>query len=171
MPGAGKSTVGRLVAKRLRLPFCDTDRLIEQQLGCSITAFFKREGEPAFRAVEAELLAACVARPSLHVIATGGGVVTQPANRSLISARCTAVYLRSRPEDLLARLGTANRRPLLDHPDPLARLRELFVQRDPLYREVAAFTVELHGRSVSAAVDKIAMQLEQSSLSSGVAQP
>lgn len=159
MPGSGKSTVGRQLARRLRLPFFDSDHVIEQRLGCSIRDYFEREGEPAFRDME-QLVLGDLAQGPACVLATGGGSVLREANRAILRAGGQVVYLRSSPEDLFRRVRHDSQRPLLQVADPLAKLRTLFAERDPLYREAAHFSVETGRPSVPTLVNMIVMQLE-----------
>lgn len=161
LPGSGKSTVGRQLARRLQLPFIDTDPLIERRLGCSIRAFFEREGEARFRDIEESVIDE-VSGYSDGVISTGGGAVLRPRNREHLHERCQVVYLRSTPEEVHRRVRHDSQRPLLQVADPMARLRELFAIRDPLYREVAHFTIETGRPSVPTLVNMITMQLELS---------
>ena len=161
LPGSGKSTVGRQLARRLQLPFIDTDPLIERRLGCSIRAFFEREGEARFRDIEESVIDE-VSGYSDGVISTGGGSVLRPLNRERLRDRCQVVYLRSTPEEVHRRVRHDSQRPLLQVADPMARLRELFSVRDPLYREVAHFTIETGRPSVPTLVNMITMQLELS---------
>lgn len=159
LPGSGKSTVGRHLARRLQQPFMDSDQAIEARLGCSIREFFEREGEHRFRDIEQEVIAQlCAQAPG--VLATGGGVVLRMANRDALRAAGTVVYLQSQPEDLMRRLRHDRKRPLLQVADPTARLRDLFAQRDPLYRETAHYTVETGRPSVSSLVQSILSQLQ-----------
>lgn len=159
LPGSGKSTVGRQLARRLSLPFADSDQLIEQRLGCSIREFFEREGEARFRDIEQETIAAQVATGT-GVLSTGGGVVLRPANRTCLHDGARVVYLRSTPEELYRRLKHDRNRPLLQVADPLKKLRELYQERDPLYRETAHFLIETGRPTVSTLVNMILMQLE-----------
>jgi shikimate kinase len=159
LPGGGKSTVGRQLARRLRLDFVDSDAVIEQRLGCSIRSYFERMGEAAFRDVEEAVIAELVQRPGC-VLATGGGAVLRPANRQALHGQATVVYLRSSPEELFRRLRHDTQRPLLQVADPLAKLKELYRQRDPLYRETAHFVVETGRPSVTSLVNMVVMQLE-----------
>jgi len=159
LPGGGKSTVGRQLARRLRLSFVDSDAVIEQRLGCSIRSFFEREGEAAFRDIEQAVIAELVQQPDC-VLATGGGAVLQPANREVLRSQATVVYLRSSPDELYRRLRHDTQRPLLQVADPLAKLKELYRQRDPLYRETAHFIVETGRPSVTSLVNMVVMQLE-----------
>lgn len=159
LPGSGKSTVGRQLARRLQLAFFDSDQVIEERLGCSIRDYFEREGESSFRDVEESVIDELTAQ-AIGVLSTGGGSVLRPANRRHLRERGHVVYLRSSPEELFRRLRHDVNRPLLQVPDPLGRLRDLYVQRDPLYRETAHFVIETGRPSVLALVNMIAMQLE-----------
>lgn len=159
MPGGGKSTVGRQLARRLSWQFSDTDSCIEKRIGCSIRAFFESQGEARFREIEASVVAELTLSHGM-VLATGGGVVLMRANRELLHSRCHVVYLRSSSEELYRRLRHDASRPLLQVTDPLARLRELYDERDPLYREVAHFVVDTGRPSVASLVNMVLMQLE-----------
>jgi shikimate kinase len=159
LPGSGKSTVGRQLARRLQLPFFDSDQVIEQQLGCSIRAYFEREGEERFREIEESVIDQ-LTQSSNCVLSTGGGVVLRPANRQRLRERSQVVYLNSSPDELFRRLRHDVNRPLLQVADPLKRLRDLYAQRDPLYRETARFVIETGRPSVATLVNMIAMQLE-----------
>ena len=159
LPGSGKSTVGRQLARRLNLPVFDSDHVIEQQLGCSIRAYFEQEGEAAFRDVEALVIEQLTRHPA-GVLSTGGGVVLRPANREHLHSRTHVVYLSSSPDELFRRLRHDVQRPLLQVADPLSRLRQLHTLRDPLYRETAHFVVETGRPSVATLVNMIQMQLE-----------
>lgn len=163
LPGAGKSTVGRQLARRLGTQFVDSDHVIEDRLGCSIREYFDREGEQAFRDLEQAVLAELVQRPGI-VLSTGGGAVLRPANRAALKAGGWVVYLKSSPAELFKRLRHDKTRPLLQGGDPLQKLKDLYRVRDPLYREVAHHTVETGRPSVTALVNHIAMQLEQRAL-------
>ena len=159
LPGSGKTTVGRQLARRLELPFIDSDQFIEQRLGCSIREYFEREGEARFRDVEESVLDELTQQPA-GVLSTGGGVVLRAPNRERLRARTQVVYLKSSPEDLYRRLRHDTQRPLLQVADPQARLRELFAARDPLYRETAHFIIETGRPSVATLVNMVVMQLE-----------
>jgi len=163
MPGAGKSTAGRQLARQLNLGFVDSDHEIETRVGCSIRTFFAEQGEEAFRAMEAEVLAQ-LASGAPRVIATGGGVVLREANREVLQRYCTVFYLQAAPEELFRRLRHDTQRPLLQVPDPQQRLRDLYGERDPLYRQTAHFVIETGRPSVSGLVDMVLMQLEAAGL-------
>jgi shikimate kinase len=166
LPGSGKTTVGRQLARRLRFRFIDSDHAIEARIGCSIREFFDREGEARFRDIEEEVLDALSLDPEC-VLSTGGGAVLRPINREHLHARGKVVYLKSTPEELFRRLRHDVSRPLLQVSDPLARMRELFAVRDPLYRETAHFVLETGRPSVSSLVNMIVMQLELSGVLPG----
>ncbi len=159
LPGSGKSTVGRQLARLLQLPFFDSDHVIEQQLGCSIREYFEREGEERFRDVEESVIDQLTQNPKC-ILSTGGGVVVRPANRQHLRERGQVVYLNSSPDELFRRLRHDKSRPLLQVTDPLGRLRELHKLRDPLYRETAHFIIETGRPSVATLVNMIVMQLE-----------
>lgn len=155
LPGSGKSTVGRQLARRLQLPFVDADQWVERQLGCSIREYFEREGETGFRDFEQQALVDITASGPA-VIATGGGAVLRPANRSCLRENARVFYLFASPEEVYRRLRHDQVRPLLQVADPLARLRDLFAQRDPLYRETAHEVITIGRPSTAALVNTIA---------------
>jgi shikimate kinase len=159
LPGSGKTTVGRQLARRLQLPFLDTDHAIEHRIGCAIRAFFEREGESRFRDIEQEVIDELTAGGPC-VISTGGGAVLRSSNRQHLRERSQVVYLKSTPEELFRRLRHDVNRPLLQVADPLSRMRELFAARDPLYRETAHYVLETGRPSVATLVNMVVMQLE-----------
>lgn len=158
LPGSGKSTVARQLARRLHLAFVDSDHVIEQRIGCPIREFFEREGEERFRDLEAEVLDSLTQAEG--VLSTGGGAVLRQGNREHLRQRGQVIYLKSTPEELMRRLRHDTQRPLLQVQDPLQRLRDLYAQRDPLYRETAHFVIDTGRPSVSTLVNMIVMQLE-----------
>lgn len=159
MPGAGKSTLGKSLARQLGMRFADADAEVERRVGMSVREYFDREGEPAFRDREQEVLDVLTRGESL-VLATGGGAVLREANRDVLHQRCIVVYLRTTPEEIARRLRNDRTRPLLQVADPLARLRALFKERDPLYRRTAHFTLETGRPSVQALLQMVLTQLE-----------
>ncbi|MCK9283125.1 MAG: shikimate kinase [Rhodocyclaceae bacterium] len=143
--GAGKTTVGRMLARRLGACFVDADHEIEARTGVSVAAIFEIEGEAGFRRREAQVIEE-MTRETHLVLATGGGAVLDPANRKALSERGFVVYLSATPEILFQRTKSDRGRPLLQVEDRLAKLQSLYAQRDPLYREIAHLVVEV-GRS------------------------
>ncbi|MFM7532767.1 MAG: shikimate kinase [Rubrivivax sp.] len=163
MPGSGKSTVGRHLARQLGCDFVDTDTELENRLGMPVRSFFELHGEEAFRQAEQEVVGE-LSRRREGVIATGGGAVLRPANREALRERARVVYLRASPEELYRRLRHDTRRPLLQVADPQGRLRELFRERDPLYRRTAHYVIEAARPTVPGLVSMILMQLEVAGL-------
>lgn len=159
LPGSGKSTIGRQLARRLGQPFVDVDQELERRLQCSIKAYFEREGEERFRDFEQDVVDE-LTQAHAGVLSTGGGAVLRAVNRERLHARCQVVYLHSSPEEVYRRLRHDTQRPLLQVADPLARLRELHALRDPLYRETAHFIIETGRPSIPTLVNMIVMQLE-----------
>ncbi|MBO9333398.1 MAG: shikimate kinase [Roseiflexus sp.] len=137
LSGSGKSTVAQLLAERLGWHMCDTDAMVEQMAGKSISALFADQGESAFRELEAAALMAAIARTSV-VIATGGGIVVRESNRTLLKDQALVVWLDAPTAVLIARLRThGEERPLLAGDDPTVRLEALRTARLALYRQVA----------------------------------
>ena len=159
MPGCGKSTVGRHLARQLGWRFVDSDHEIEHQIGGSIRTFFEQQGESAFRDLEQQTIAALTQQTGT-VLATGGGAALRQANRLALKAGCKVVYLRSTLEELFRRLRHDTQRPLLQVKDPLKRLRDLYHERDPLYRDACDYVIETGRPSVPHLVNMILMQLE-----------
>ncbi|MES2367879.1 MAG: shikimate kinase [Pseudomonadota bacterium] len=146
--GAGKTTVGRLLAKHYGCPFYDSDHEIEARTGVKIPVIFEIEGEAGFRKREEAAIAELTGLSGI-VLATGGGAVLSAANRDNLKKNGVVIYLRGMPEHLYERTRHDRNRPLLQTDNPLARLRELFKQRDPLYREVADIVVDTGRQSVA----------------------
>ena len=159
LPGSGKSTVGRQLARRLESLFFDCDFEIERQIGCSIKQYFERCGEEDFRELEASVVRGLSFLPAA-VISTGGGVVGRAANREILRASSHVIYLHSTPEEVFKRLRHDQSRPLLQVPDPVARLRDMYAMRDPLYRQVAHLVIETGRPSVSSLVNTIIAKLQ-----------
>lgn len=157
--GAGKTTVGRALAQRAGLRFVDSDHEIERQEGCSIAALFERDGEEGFREIEARVIDALTQRDGI-VVATGGGTVLREINRKALRSRGVVMYLRASPEELAHRTRNDRSRPLLQTGDPRAKLRELFRQRDPLYRETAHYTIDTGRPSAAMLTHLVLTQLE-----------
>jgi shikimate kinase len=154
--GAGKTSVGRFLAKRLGKAFYDSDHEIQKRTGVKIPVIFEIEGEQGFRMRETAALKELTALEGI-VLATGGGAVISAENRRQLAANGMVIYLRAAPVDLWQRTRNDRNRPLLQTTNPLAKLEQLFVERDPLYREVAAITIDTGNQSVR----NLALRLEQ----------
>lgn len=156
--GAGKTAVGRALAKNLGKEFVDADQEIERATGVRIAVIFDIEGEAGFRAREAKVLAELTRRDNI-VLATGGGAVLSERNRRLLVERGLIVYLCASAADLVKRTRNDRNRPLLRVAEPLSVLESLYEQRDPLYREVADLVVETGNQSINALVRRLSGQL------------
>lgn len=156
MMGAGKTSIGRQLAKRLQRRFVDVDHEIEAQTGVRIPTIFEIEGEAGFREREASAIAALCAQQGL-VLATGGGAVLREANRNRLRESGVVIYLRVPPQALFERTRHDRNRPLLQVENPLQRIEELYAQRDPLYREVADIIMD----SGNCSVTTLARRLEE----------
>jgi shikimate kinase len=166
LPGGGKSTVGRQLAKRIGARFADSDAVLEERIGMPIRQFFELQGEAAFRDLE-EAMIDELTQSDDHaplVLATGGGALLRPINRERLKQRTTVIYLRSTPDELYRRLKHDTQRPLLQVADPLGKLRELHEQRHPLYEEAAHYAVDTGRPSVGTLVNMIMMQLDMAGL-------
>ena len=159
MMGAGKTTVGRMVARRLKRPFYDSDHEIERRCGVRIPLIFDIEGETGFRAREAQVIADLCALQGI-VLATGGGAVLAEENRRQLAAHGNVVYLHARPGYLWQRVRHDRNRPLLATPDPHKRLEDLYAERDPLYRETADIVLDTGKQSVQSLVKDLLANLE-----------
>jgi len=158
MMGAGKTSVGRILAKRLQKTFYDSDHAIEDRTGVKIPLIFEIEGESGFRVRESAVVDELTALRDI-VLATGGGAVLSEKNRDRLRTRGTVVYLRASVRDLLNRTRHDKNRPLLLAADPRARLTELYEKRDPLYREVAHVTVDTGNQSIASLVNRLCLLL------------
>lgn len=170
--GAGKTSVGRRLARRLGKTFYDCDEEIERATGVKIPVIFEIEGEAGFRAREAKMLAELAVRSDV-VLATGGGAVLSAENRKLLAKHGVVVYLRAVTTDLWQRTRHDRNRPLLQTEQPLARLEQLFAERDPLYRSVADIVVDTGSQSLGSLVHRVERQLieHQSAAAEGAAAP
>ena len=160
MPGAGKTTVGRHLARRLQRRFIDADHEVEARTGVRIPVRFDIEGEQGFRDRESKVISE-LAQQTDQVVATGGGAVLRPENRAVLRQGGTVIYLNAAPRLLYERTRLDPNRPLLQVDDPLRKLEDLFNQRDPLYREVADIIVNSLGGSIAQLVKQVEKQLEK----------
>ena len=152
--GAGKSTIGRLLAAELTFNFRDSDRVIEDRTGADIPWIFDMEGEDGFRDRETAVLRDLVLEPDT-VVATGGGIVMRPINRELLKASGQVIYLTASIEQLVERTSRDKKRPLLQVENPRQKIIDLIAMRDPLYREVATHIVNTDRRSPKTVAQEI----------------
>jgi XRE family aerobic/anaerobic benzoate catabolism transcriptional regulator len=151
--GAGKTTVGRRLAKRRHVPFVELDRQVEQASGLALRELFNLHGEDYYRRLEREALAELVARRAPMVVAAGGGIVTSPETMQLLNRHATTVWLKAAPEDHWTRVvHQGDNRPMENHPQAMDALRALLARREPLYAQ-ATHIIDTHGISVDTAVD------------------
>lgn len=158
MPGAGKTTVGRHLARRMQRSFIDADHEIETRTGVRIPLIFDIEGEQGFRDRESRVIAELATESNL-IVATGGGAVLRPENRAALKQGGTVVYLFVAPRLLFERTRLDPNRPLLQVADPMQKIEELFAERDPLYREVADIVVNSTGGSINHLVKQVEREL------------
>lgn len=158
MMGAGKTSVGKLLARKLGKVFHDSDHVIEERTGVRIPVIFELEGEAGFRARETAVLEDLTVLPGV-VVATGGGAVLSAHNRDILRRRGTVVYLRAGVSELWNRTRHDRNRPLLQTADPYGRLCELHALRDPLYREVAHVIMDTGTQSLKSLVNKLEQRL------------
>ena len=158
MMGAGKTSVGRVLAKRQGKVFYDSDHVIEERTGVRVPVIFDIEGEEGFRSRERAVIRELTEQNNI-VLATGGGAVLDPENRHLLHQHGTVVYLRAAVRDLVNRTRHDKNRPLLQTDDPRARIAAIFEQRDPLYKEVAHVVIETGSPSLHSLVNRLEMQL------------
>ena len=158
--GAGKTAVGRQLARALRLEFLDSDAEIESRTGVDIPFIFEKEGEAGFRKRECAVIDD-LSRRSGMVLATGGGAVLDAGNRAALTGRGTVIYLHASVRQQLARTRRSNNRPLLHTEDPKGRLEELMKVREPIYREIADLVIDTDGRRVKEVASDIVRQLSE----------
>ena len=150
--GAGKTTMGRQIAKRLNMTFEDSDHAIEAHTGADIPLIFEKEGEEGFRKREAAIIDELTQKSGM-VLATGGGAVLSEENRQHLKQRGIVIYLHSDIKHLLERVRHDKNRPLLQTADPEAKLREIMERREPLYRETADITINTGQQSIRTVIN------------------
>ena len=166
--GAGKTTVGRKLARILHLDFVDTDQILEQRTGVSISHIFEIEGESGFRDRESRVLEEVSGGPQA-VISTGGGIILRPENRKIMRKSGRIVYLRATLEILWHRLKDCQTRPLLQSPEPRKKLAELLTERDPVYTEEADYIVNVSGDSAYKTAQRVRRMISNPQTVAGVA--
>ena len=158
--GAGKTTVGKLLAKHVGKLFIDSDHEIERRTGVKVHLIFELEGEAGFRARETAVIDELTQQENI-VLATGGGAILYAENREALHNRGTVIYLRANVEDLWRRTRHDKNRPLLQTENPRARLQQLLNQRDPLYRETAHVVIDTGEQNVQKLVRQLEKELAQ----------
>ena len=157
--GAGKSSIGRRLARKLKLPLVDLDEVIVEHAGCTIPQIFKQRGEDGFRQLESQLLGECLGQPS--VLATGGGIVMRKKNRELLQAHPPVIWLKASPEFLAARIDGDSNRPLIAAGDTLNKLQALAEIRYPLYEACADHVLPRGDMKKTEALEDILVFLKQ----------
>ena len=157
--GAGKTTVGRALARKTDKTFYDSDQEIEARAGVKISTIFEIEGEQRFRDRESRAIADLVKLDNI-VLATGGGAILRQENRLQLARHGTVIYLRASIDDILLRTQHDKSRPLLQTADPRGKLEALFQERDPLYREIADVVVDTSQQNVNILVSRLLTQLQ-----------
>ncbi len=165
--GAGKTTMGRQIAKRLHMDFEDSDHAIEANTGVDIPLIFEKEGEAGFRRRESMTIDELTQKSQL-VLATGGGAVLAKENRQYLKNRGLVIYLHSDIKHLLERVGHDKNRPLLQTPDPAATLREIMKIREPLYRETADIIINTGQQSIRAVINVMLDKIKTFNRASGL---
>jgi len=160
MMGAGKTTVGRELSRRLGWSYFDSDAMVEAHTGKTVPEIFEERGEAAFRAEESRALAEAVTSDGPAVVSVAGGAVLDPDNRRRLADGGTVVWLRADVETLARRVGAGRGRPLLS-PDPDTALRRLYEQRRPVYEEVADVVVDVDDRSAAEVAEAILAELDR----------
>ena len=164
--GAGKTTIGKLLAKHRELEFVDSDHEIIARCGVSIPTIFEIEGEEGFRQREMAVIDELTQRRGI-VLATGGGAILRPENRAWLKSRGTVIYLRGQPQDLYLRTRHDKNRPLLQTDDPLKKLKELYAARHPLYMETADIVLDTGRQSVHCLVRRLENSLDLAAVGEG----
>ncbi|NOX75271.1 MAG: shikimate kinase [Gammaproteobacteria bacterium] len=161
--GAGKTTIGKQLARQLGRDFYDSDRVIEERTGANIPLIFEMEGEAGFRRREKATIQELLGQENI-ILATGGGAVLDPDNRELFSRHGYVIYLCAPLEQLLKRTANDSGRPLLQTPDPKKKLQEILATRTPLYREVADTVIETDGNPVRLVIKRLATLIAENEL-------
>ncbi len=161
--GVGKTTIGRQIARMLKMDFVDSDQEIERRTGATISLIFDIEGETGFRERERKVIGEITQQNNI-VLATGGGVILDEENRKNLRKSGTVIYLHASVDTQLERTRNNKNRPLLETADPRGRLADLMAVREPLYRQEADIVVEADGRSAASVAREIIRQLQDKNL-------
>ena len=157
--GAGKSTIGKMLADRTNREFIDADAVMVEKTGVEIELIFEIEGEEGFRKRESRLIEELTAQDDI-VLATGGGAILNPENRDWLKQRGTVIYLQATAEQLYERTVKDRKRPLLQTNDRLGKIKEILAVREPIYRQIADIEISTEGKSVKQIVDKLCHKLK-----------
>ncbi len=152
--GAGKTTIGKLLAKKLKKTFYDTDHEIEKKLGVKVSVIFELEGEEGFRKRETQMINELTSKKDI-ILATGGGAVLSEENRLLLKERGKVIYLNAKPQQLAKRMAFDKDRPLLQQGNMLDTLNNLYKERHPLYLQVSSFVVDTGQQKTQTIINKI----------------
>jgi len=152
--GAGKTTIGKLLAKKLKKTFFDTDHEIEKKLGVKVSVIFELEGEEGFRKRETQMIDELSSKKDI-ILATGGGAILSEENRALLKERGKVIYLNAKPQHLAKRMGYDKDRPLLQQGNMLETLNQLYKDRHPLYLNIASFVVDTGQQKTQTIINKI----------------
>ena len=152
--GAGKTTIGKLLAKKLKKTFFDTDHEIEKKLGVKVSVIFELEGEEGFRKRETQMIDELSSKKDI-ILATGGGAILSEQNRALLKERGKVIYLNAKPQHLVKRMAYDKDRPLLKQGNMLETLNQLYKDRHPLYLNVASFVVDTGQQKTQTIINKI----------------
>lgn len=153
--GSGKTTVGTRLSYYMRMPFLDTDKLIEKSQGKEISDIFAEKGEAYFRKLETQMIAGMIGKEKQKIISTGGGLPVSAANRKLLQKLGTVVYLKAEPETIYERLKGDTKRPLLRDTDPLKKIRSLMQEREEAYRQAADHVICVDGKEFHTIIQEI----------------
>lgn len=164
LPGCGKSTIGKQLARQCGMPFFDLDFEIEKKLAIKIKDYFASHGEECFRDIESQALKDLLDQKIPMVLATGGGAILRPENRQLLRTQSKVFYLKTPAKEIAQRLSADTTRPLMQGHDPLQKLTQLLVQREPLYLQVADYVIDASGQNTASVGKKLAMQAELAGL-------
>jgi len=152
--GSGKTTLGKILSKKLDKHFYDSDQVIEEKLGVNVPMIFEYEGEAGFREREKDILKELVSKQNI-VLATGGGIILSESNRDLLAKNGIVIYLKSNQKDLVLRMKNDKTRPLLNNGNVELIVKKLCQEREPLYEEIADFKVVTKNKRINEVVNEI----------------